>query len=193
MRRTRVIFGLVAVLSGSAVLAVDAQQRTYTPSQADSDNYRGKPCNDPWINIAYMLQDNSRPPGMGTVGACDIQRYNNGRWQSFEDLRQLIYARRIVYQANKIAESLVKVDERRYRLQTFVNGQLVGAPIIGQDGASLIYDVAALIGKGGAGVSAIVAAGGGNIVAAGGGNIVAAGGGNMKEIAPGLYLRTVAR
>jgi hypothetical protein len=188
MTRTRLILSLVVMLAGSAVLTLEARQ--YTPSKADSDNYRGKPCNDPWINIAYRLQDNSSPPGKGAVGACDVRRYRGGQWRTYEELRQAVAVARAAYVLNNIVERIVPTSQG-YRLETLINNQSVGSALIGQDGASLIYSVADLIGKGGAGATAIVAAGGGNIVAGGGGNIVAAGGGNIKEIAPGIFMRSV--
>jgi|GEM_PF-6310054 len=48
------------------------------------------PCRDPWINQAFHQMYNRPPAGSGTTGECDITRYGNGHWSSYQDLMSKI-------------------------------------------------------------------------------------------------------
>lgn len=179
-----VLMGTVTVLTGEA--------RQYTPSQADSDNYRGKPCKDPWINIAYRLADNSSPQGVGTRGACDINRYNRGSWPNYQVLNVAIALVRSNMARAGIAERVYST-KTGYRIDVLENGVLLDHLLIGHDGATLIgQDGASLIGTG---VGSLIGKGGAGIVAGGGGNIygLQATGRVVKEIAPGVFFVKKAR
>jgi len=132
------------------------------------------PCSDPWINQAFQQMYGRAPIGSGkNVGECDITRYGNGHWSSYQDL------------TTKIAQHgtgthIAPLSMTGNPLLANTGGNLGRAPLINPNG------------------SGIVAQGGGNIVAQGGGNIVAQGGGNVvsrslqsvdkPRASPGKYL-----
>ena len=43
-------------------------------------------CKDPWITQAFHQMYQRAPIGSGTTGECDITRYGNGHWTSYQDL-----------------------------------------------------------------------------------------------------------
>jgi len=133
------------------------------------------PCADPWINQAFQQMYRRAPVGSGkNVGECDITRYGNGHWSSYQDLTTKIAQR------GTGTHALPTVASGNPLLANSGNGVLGGAPLVKPNG------------------SGIVAQGGGNIVAQGGGNIVAQGGGNLTgrslqsvdkpRASPGKYL-----
>ena len=132
-----------------------------------------------------MLADNTRPGGIGALGACDTSRYGGGSWSSYTQLSRMIANVRSGMKRLGLAESLVGAAGG-YQIVLSEHGvEVARTPLISAAGALIGQDGASLIGKGGAG---IVAAGGGNIVAGGGGNYGLLSVENtMTEIAPGLY------
>ena len=48
-------------------------------------------CRDPWIRSAFRQKLLRDPNGYGEVGECDMYRYNNGSWGSFDELMYYIH------------------------------------------------------------------------------------------------------
>jgi len=133
---------LVIVFSTVAILSLSAQVT-----------------GDPWIKKVY--NDNYRREP--NVFEYNIQNYNNGHWNNYNELVKYITE----YQQN-LASSGISF---KISAKTFANNTLVVG--IFQNGTQVAVDLVA------SGGGNLVASGGGNLIASGGGNLVASGGGNL--------------
>jgi hypothetical protein len=158
-----------------------AQSGLYpNPTEAENQRYRNKPCADPWVSRAWVDLSASTEvaPGMGSVGACDTNIYNGGRWSSYAELvgyvrgvRNSLYQQRAQFRSftgrnRERGVALLDLNER---------GAVLGGWIVGTNGGNIIA----------ADAQRIVASGGGNIVASGAGNIITNAGSNYSLQATG--------
>lgn len=108
-------------------------------------------CKDPWVTQAVKEVLKRSPNGSGNTGECDIQRYGNGHWSSYNDLVSKVRA------ANGfgIAQGSVRP------------GGAAAAPVgtFNRNGGQVVS----------AGGANVVSAGGANVVSAGGANAVPGG------------------
>lgn len=67
------------------------------PTQQQVNDWRKiGPCNDPWVSMA-VSDSSSNSKVHTTNGAdaeCDISQYNNGQWNSYDQLRKAVNKRR---------------------------------------------------------------------------------------------------
>lgn len=152
---TKFRFSLMALCAALCFFAVNAQAQN-TPSQQETNNYRNKPCRDPWINLAFRDSGGGQPVGAGDLGECNPALYNGGSWNSYQQL----------------------VNAVRTARQSLANQGLAWKYLKNMDNPN---DIRAGLVAGGN----VVAAGGGNVVAAGGGNVVSPGGGNVISVGGG--------
>ncbi len=186
------------VLSFIGVTATFGLAQTYpNPSQQETNEWRRKgPCNDPWVSKAVSQANASvrLAHGFGNYGECDVNQYNYGSWNSYDQL----------YKSVEKARDDMRSSGTSWESYTNKNG--TGVFLLDSSfnpvNAILSHNGSTLIGNDTAGIKSIVnklvAAGGGNLVAAGGGNflsklkaaklvgndgasLVAAGGGNLVE------------
>lgn len=127
---------------------------------------------DPWIFSAYNELYKRQP----NAWELNIKNYNNGSWNSYNDLKKYIQD----FQNNMRNQKLeIKTSEQTWGDKKvtgfFINGQQVAVDLVSIDGGNVIA-----VGGGN-----VISTGGGNVVAPGGGNVVASGGGNIR-IAEGM-------
>ena len=121
---------------------------------------------DPWIKKYYNDTYRREP----TVLEYNIQNYNSGSWNNYDELVKYIgeYQKSI-----KTARITFKFSSNVYKnnvvVGVFQNGTQLAASLISLDGGKVIA----------AGGGNIISGGAGNVIAAGGGNVIAAGGGNI--------------
>lgn len=196
MKKIFLVLGLITITA-----TFNLAQTFPNPSQQETNEWRKKgPCNDPWVSKAVSQANASvrLAHGFGNYGECDVNQYNYGSWNSYDQL----------YKAVEKARSDMNSSGTSWESYTNKNGRAVflldsnfnpiAAGLVGNDGASLIgNDSAGIRGI----ISKLVAAGGGNLVAAGGGNfmnklvaakLVAAGGGNVVPTNAGNLISNLA-
>jgi hypothetical protein len=123
---------------------------------------------DPWIFQVYSEVYGRKP----NAWELNIYNYNNGSWNSYDQLKGLIRD----YQ-NYLKQQKIEIRTGGYNgniaVGFFKNGKQVAVNVVAAGGGNVVA----------AGGANVVAAGGANVVAAGGANVVAAGGGNFTAVA----------
>lgn len=127
---------------------------------------------DPWILSAYNELYRRQP----NVWELNIKNYNNGSWNSYNELKKYIQD----FQNNLRNQKLeIRTSEQTWGKHKvtgfFLNGRQVAVNLVSVDGGNVVA----------AGGLNVISAGGGNVVSAGGGNVVAVGGGNIR-VADGM-------
>jgi hypothetical protein len=130
--KTKITFfaavGLMAALSFATVQTAHAQ------------------CRDPWINNAYRELADRAPVGTGEVGECNIKFYNNGSWNSYDELK------RYVQQVRSNVKIGVK-DQSGGKWAVAVQGNgATGVVVMSKDGRILSSGGGYLIGNDAAGL-----------------------------------------
>lgn len=145
----------------AALLAVPSSVTAQipNPSREDTNGWRNRPCNDPWINMAIVYYAGGNVRGRADKGECDIRLYNNGRWNSFNDLVGYVKASRSLGATAVYIPRLGRWATGFARGTTLTHligndaGSLIGADgstLVGMDGSSLIgNDAGSLIGADG--------------------------------------------
>ena len=158
----RILFLLMAASSVGAAGIAHAQDYSPMLSYANPDRtteelvrQRG-PCSDPWVTLAQ-----TRVFGTATLAGCDIKRYNNGSWNSYNEL----------IHAMGMTVPLTAVSINDFQINLYRSGQLFavlvnslyylvgndGASLVGLDGSTLrLADLTALIGNDSAGATQVV-------------------------------------
>lgn len=111
-------------------------------------------CKDPWVTKAVKEVLKRSPMGEGNSGECNIQKYGNGRWSSYNDLVAKVRAANGI----GIAGAATKPG----------GGQNLAGNMVNRNGAGVVS----------AGGGNVVSGGGANVVSGGGANVVSAGGRN---------------
>ena len=147
------------------------------PSQQDTNEWKAKgTCSDPWVSRAVSQVNASvrhAHTSNGSDGECDVTQYNNGQWNSYDQLYKAVDKRRDdlnsmgafydSYKSSYFGKALFFLEKS--------SNKIIAATLVGNDGSTLV-------GNDGASIKSII----NNMVAAGGGNMVAAGGGNLVNI-----------
>lgn len=163
-----VLFSLIAV-GGSMMLSsatANAQQYANPTSEETQTARRQGPCRDPWVSMAIRRVMGRAPQGQGDFGECNYRMYNNGSWNSYNELAQAVKLA-----LGNVAKGGVRFEITRAgvgaAIKVLHSGTIVDTmqiKLIGQDGASLVTES------------------GSTIVAAGGGNYTVQSVGNEKRI-----------
>jgi len=138
---------------------------------------------DPWIMEIYQKLYGRRPNSF----ELNIKMYNNGSWNSYDQLRGYIQQ----FQKSLSDEGIVietgMIDEKYNLVAVKKDGEYIAAIMLENNGGNVVAGGGGnVIAAGGGNVIAagggnVIAAGGGNVIAAGGGNVIAAGGGNLRN------------
>lgn len=136
---------------------------------------------DQWITQIYKELYNRQPNSW----EYNINNYNNGSWNSYQQLKDFIQQFQKSLRDNGISIETAILNNNHNLVVFKKNGTNVGVNLLSNQGGYVVAAGGAnVIAAGGgnvvsAGGGNVVAAGGANVVAAGGGNVIAAGGGNM--------------
>lgn len=120
---------------------------------------------DPWITAIYKELHNRQPNSW----EYNIRNYNNGRWQSYQELKGYVNQFQKSLKDNGITIETAVLNNESNLVAFKKNGEPIAVNILSNKGGNVIA----------AGGGNVIAAGGGNVIAAGGGNVIAAGGGNV--------------
>jgi hypothetical protein len=156
----------------------------YTPSEVTGDQ---------WITQIYKEEYGRKP----NAWEYNIQNYNEGRWGTYDELKNLIRQYQSSVASAGMFLDLYDLGNGRFVVDLKINGKSVAVSMIEGRGGNVVASGGAnviaagggnVVASGGANVVAsgganVVASGGANVVAPGGANVVASGGGNV--IAPG--------
>lgn len=152
----------LAFLTLCAALCLSAAaQAQGNPSQQDTERYRGKPCRDPWINLAFRDSGGAQPVGAGDLGECSPALYNGGSWSSYAELLGAVRGARSAVAGQGLAWKFVQNADNKSDVRV---GLISGGNVIAVGGGN------------------VIAVGGGNVVAPGGANVIAVGGGNLNSL-----------
>ncbi|MES2978887.1 MAG: hypothetical protein V4731_10725 [Pseudomonadota bacterium] len=141
------------------------------PSKPSAPAPQAGVCSDAWVTKAVKEVTGRAPSGAGTMGDCNVQKYGNGRWSSYNDLVAKVRT------ANGMALA-VKPSAPNAPAGGTLLGGANGGRVIAPGGGNVIAPGGGNLVSGGAGN--LVSGGAGNVIAPGGGNVIAPGGGNLR-------------
>ena len=162
MKRLAFLFTAAVCIAGAGPAAAQSYsaKSTYPNPDGNMALFRNNPCQDPWVTIAVQIVY-----GTANAARCPIHLYNNGRWNSFNQLVHAVAA----YKKKMSAEALtmsprwlegtnlvvpVMMDSNTGAIVAAGAGNLIsnGTNIISNNGANIISNNGAnIIGNNGAG------------------------------------------
>jgi hypothetical protein len=164
-------FSIIALAAFVAVLSFPTMSLATIPNPTAAQTAQARAagfCADPWVTLAIWFETAStrNPNGIGNLGECNIQLYNGGSWNSYD---QLVSAVSATMRATNGVFSMSDNHDGTLTIVTNAGGGFSSwAQVTGR----------------------IVATGAGNIVASGAGNIILIGGSNIILIGGSNYRLT---
>jgi hypothetical protein len=146
-------FMAAAILLSLSSATANAQKAN--PSAAETQQWRQKgPCADPWVSKAVTEYKGS-VAGVGNYGDCEVGKYNNGSWSSYDDLYRGVQTAQANMRSAGVSISMTSLggDQRKITIDA--------------GGGYVVHQTVKLIGNAG---GLLLTSDGASVVASGGGN-----------------------